>query len=91
MADHTITLNATSSTPDPLTVASGDKVTFHNAMTEATTVSFSSPSPFSPTPGDVPIDAGGDSAQLNANSSGGTYTYTIPSVKRGTRSGTIQV
>ena len=92
MADWTINLNDTGPTPSPLEVSSGDNVTFHNAMSGATSISFSSPSPFSPPPRDAQtIAAGGDLGPFNCNSSGGTYEYTVLSHAKGTRSGTIEV
>lgn len=92
MADHTIILNTTGPTPTEQQVSAGDKVAFQNNMSEATTVSFSDNSPFIPK-SDIVIQANSTSPNKNVNGAAGTdtYEYTIPGVKRGTRSGTIKV
>jgi len=92
MTDYTITLDTTGPTPSPLSVAAGDKITFSNAMSADTDVSFPGNSPFVPK-ATISVPAGGTAGPKNVNGTAGTdtYDYTVPGVKRGTRSGTIEI
>lgn len=91
--DHPVSLNVSGPSPDPVTGKPGDTITFTNSMSVATTVSFDPPSCISP-PTDLPLAAGASSTRnINATAAKGHYGfgYGVPSPKRDTRTGTIDV
>ena len=90
MTDRTLNLEAAGPTPDPLDAKAGDKITITNDMDGTVTVTASS-GLFSPNPdGGIEIDAHASVTKTAGNTSG-TYEYTPPGTKRGTRSGRIVI
>jgi plastocyanin len=94
MADLNVKITSTGDLdPASLTCDPGDRITWTNNFSQAIT-DFTLPTCVSPQTSPAPIAVGATTRQYTVNSGvRGTfeYSYGWPSVKRGTRSGTIDV
>lgn len=85
-----ITLNTSGPSPDPLSATSGEAITITNSTGAAVVLTLSHAGLLNPSNGTtLNVPAAGWSGTVGTTS--GTFSYPDGGVKRGTRSGTINV